>query len=104
MREKLILILALTTLAGCTTSSPEAEAVAIVGSQQAVAGCRYIKSVRGDQNMIGGYMLQAAAYHDAINQLKDKTVAAGGNRLYLVNATTGMGGANALGDVYRCPN
>lgn len=102
MRRFLVWVVGASALAGCSTTSPQAEAVQIVGSPQAVAGCKYIKSVRGDQNLIGGIMLQGAAYNDAINQMKQKTFEAGGNRVYVVNATSGMGGANAIGDAYKC--
>lgn len=89
-------------LAGCTTTTPQIEAVQVVGTPQAVAACKYVRSVRGDQNMIGGVMFQGAAYNDAINQMKKQTIEAGGNRLYIVNATAGLGGANAVGDAYKC--
>jgi hypothetical protein len=102
MKKMVAGALALGMLAGCTTTSPEAEAVQVVGSPQAVAGCQFIKSVRGDQNMMGGYMLQGAAYHDAMNQLKRRTVEAGGNRVYMVNSNTGMAGSNVIGDAYKC--
>lgn len=99
---KKYLLISVALLAGCTTTTPQVAAVQVVGSPQAVAGCKYLRSVQGDQNLIGGIMLQGAAYRDAINQMKKQTVAAGGNRLYVTNATSGMGGANAIGDSYKC--
>lgn len=102
MKKYVVWMLGASALAGGTTTSPQAEAVQAVGSPQAVAGCKYVKSVRGDQNLIGCVMLQGAAYNDAINQMKQKTYEAGGNRLYIANATSGMGGANAIGDAYKC--
>jgi len=94
---KKILVISAALLAGCTTTTPEMAAVQVVGSPQAVAGCKYLRSVQGDQNLIGGVMLQGAAYKDAINQMKKQTVAVGGNRLYVTNATSGMGGATVMG-------
>lgn len=102
MKKLVCLSLSLAALSSCTTTSPQANAVQVVGSPQAVAGCKYVKSVKGDQNLIGGVMFQGAAYNDAINQMKQKTYEAGANRLYVVNATSGLGGANAIGDAYKC--
>lgn len=89
-------------LSSCTTVTPAMDAVQIVGTPQAIQGCRFIKNVRGDQNMLGGYLLAGAAYEDAIRQMKKRTVEAGGNRLYVITASTGLTGANAMGDAYKC--
>lgn len=104
MRKFIAVSVAAALLAGCTSTTPAMQGVEVVGSQQAIAGCKFVKSVRGDQNLIGGMMFQGAAYNDAINQMKKRTVEAGGNRLFVVNATAGLGGANAIGDAYRCPS
>lgn len=101
---RLSIVAAMTVgLCGCTSTTPAMRSVEVVGSQQAISGCKFITSVRGDQNLIGGVMFQGAAYNDAINQMKKRTIEAGGNRLYVVNATAGLGGANAIGDAYKCP-
>lgn len=101
MRMHGLAIAASLTLVGCATSEPSSP-VTVVGTQQALDGCTYVASVRGDQNMIGG-VLQAAAYEDALNQMKAKTVTAGGNRLFLTSSNVGWGGANLTGDAYNCP-
>ena len=99
---KKLTIAAVAMLAGCTSVPPGADAVRMVGSEQAIAGCQFLKQVRGDQNLYGGAFFARAAYDDALNQMKARTVEAGGNTLFIVNASTGMIGANTLGDAYRC--
>lgn len=84
-------------LVGCTTTIPQVEAIQLVEIEQAVAGCTYLTNVRGD-----GVTLQGATYNDTISQMKMRTAQAGGNRLLIVHASSGMGGAVAIGDAYKC--
>lgn len=102
MRRIAIAVLCAAALAGCATVDSETSTVRIVTSAGGVAGCRFIASVRGDQNLYGGILFARAAYDDAINQMKAKTIAAGGNALFVASASTGLIGANAMGDAYRC--
>ncbi len=88
---------------GCTTTTPAGQKVRVVSSPGAVQGCQYLTSVRGDQNLYGGILLSGAAHQDALNQMIEKTAAAGGNRLYYTSGSSGLGGANLVGDAYRCP-
>lgn len=101
MRAVLPLLLCV-SLTGCAAVSPEASAIRIVNSERALDGCKYVESVRGDQNLYGGALFARAAYEDALNQMKAQTAAAGANTLYVSAAGTGMIGANARGDAYRC--
>jgi len=88
-------------IGGCSTTAEGAK-VQVVSSPGAVQGCKYLTSVRGDQNLYGGIMFAGAAHQDALNQMMNKTAAAGGNRLYYTSGNTGLGGANLIGDAYRC--
>ena len=99
---KVGLLIGALALSGCVSTTPADNAVRLVGSQQAIDGCQYLANVQGNQNMMGGMLLAGAAYKDALNQMKRKTVDAGGNTLFIVTASTGMTGANAIGDAYRC--
>lgn len=100
--KKIVLLCACVALAGCVSANPGSEAVRIVKDREDVAGCRFIEQVRGNQNMIGGIVLAGAAYEDSLRIMKNKTVATGGNRLLLVDIQSGLGGANGIGDAYRC--
>lgn len=88
-------------LTACTTATPQAANVRIVGAPQEVQGCTRIGNVRGDQNIYGG-IFAGAAYDDALNQMKNKTAKAGGNTLLIISSSTGWAGANAMGDAYKC--
>lgn len=103
--RRFAIVAACAGLAGCTTAtapSSNTSAVTVVSSPGGVEGCKFVTNVRGDQNLYGGFLFAQAAYNDAIRQMKEKTVAAGGNRLYIALGSTGMMGANLVGDAYRC--
>lgn len=94
-------VLVCVALAGCSTTA-EGSKVQVVSSPGAVQGCKYLTSVRGNQNLYGGILLSGAAHQDALAQMMNKTAAAGGNRLYYVSGNTGLGGSNLVGDAYKC--
>lgn len=98
MKRVISMALCAAAVSACTSVTPQMEAVQTVGSHQAVQGCKFVKSVRGDQIFVGG----PVAYDDAINQMKKKAIDAGANRLYIVNINAGSHGANAMADAYRC--
>jgi hypothetical protein len=89
-----------TTETSYTPAAPS-DSVRVVGASSEVVNCAYLTDVRGDQNIYGG-IFAGAAYQDAINQMKRKTAAAGGNTLFVISATSGWAGANAIGNAYRC--
>ncbi len=100
---RMVAILACAAVAGCTSTGTSGAAnMMVVSSPGAVQGCKFITSVRGDQNLYGGILLAGAAHQDALRQMKNKAAAAGGNRLYYTSGNTGLGGSNLVGDVYRC--
>lgn len=98
MRKIAVTVFSVIGLSACTSVTPQMEAIQTVGSQQAVQGCKFVKSVRGDHIWVAG----PVAYDDAINQMKKKAAEAGANRLYIVNINTGPHGANAMADAYKC--
>jgi hypothetical protein len=49
-----------------------------------------------------GGILASAAYDSALNEMKEKVAAGGGNHLLLFDLTTGYTGANGYGEAYRC--
>jgi hypothetical protein len=97
------LLLGCSLLGACTTAPVQgSDAVEVVSSPGAVSGCQFLRNVRGDQNLYGGAILAKAAYEDAIQQMRNATAQAGGNRLFVAFGSTGILGANVVGDAYRC--
>lgn len=90
-------------IGACCASSAalaQAEAVRITKDQSTLAGCQRLGEV-GGSSVMGGIM-QTLAYDSALKEMREKTLAAGGTHLLIIDLTTGYSGANGYGEAYRC--
>lgn len=75
--------------------------VVVVRDFQAVAQCQAVGEVRAN-SMMGG-VLAAYSYDRALNQLKDKTIKAGGTHVQIVDSASGHTGTRMIGTAFKCP-
>lgn len=92
-----VMVAALCCAAGVAQAQ---EAVRVVKDSAMVAGCQRLTEVRGS-SLMGG-ILASAGYDSALDEMKTKTVTAGGSHLLLFDLTSGQTGANGFGEAYRC--
>lgn len=86
-------------LACCAAGAAQAQ-VRLVRDSGAVAGCTRLIEVTGS-SLIGGALGQVG-YENMLSEMREKTTAAGGNHLLLIDVQSGMMGARGVGEAYRC--
>lgn len=74
----------------------------IVRDRELVAGCKFLGPVLGEERFIGGLLLSGQAETNARARLQRETVQLGGDTVVVATSDAGMGGAQVLGEAYRC--
>ncbi|MBP2495380.1 hypothetical protein ABID82_002287 [Methylobacterium sp. PvP062] len=86
-------------LACCAAGAAQAQ-VRLVRDSGAVAGCTRLTEITGS-SLIGGALGQVG-YENMLSEMREKTTAAGGNHLLLIDVQSGMMGNRGIGEAYRC--
>jgi hypothetical protein len=95
-------VLALLTMVGCSSLTPEGSAVRITSNPDVVKGCKFIGQVEGSDHMNGGLLGQGAAENNATVRLQNEAAAMGANTVFLSRSSTGFSGSSQLGEAYSC--
>ena len=94
-------LLAVLALAGCTPRVG-GDKVRLVTDRGMVRDCQYLTQVDG--GFIGTGLVHGMAPRSAMDNLRSRAFAAGGNAVFLVYHTRTYETMNLTGDVYHCDN
>lgn len=84
----------------CCIGTAACAEVRLVRDSGAVSGCQRLGEIHGS-SLVGG-ALGGVGYDNAMGEMREKTAAAGGNHLLLIDMQSGMMGAKGIGEAYRC--
>jgi len=106
MKTAVILSL-LTLLAGCTAQPlvKEAETVKVMITHTPAAECIYLSEVIGSQGHWYDFLFTAniELAQGAINDMKNQTLAMGGNTIFINQELKFITSETLLGQAFRCP-
>lgn len=100
--KKLVAIVALVSLAGCTSLTPAGQQVRVTENDTVVQGCEYLGSVRASDRLNGGLVGASTAENNVEKRLQNQAAEKGGDTVLMKVHDAGMSGASARGEVYRC--
>lgn len=105
--KKTILLLASTLLASCTAQPliKDAETVRVMLTHKPAAECTYLGEVIGSQGHWYDFLFtpNTTLVQGAINDMKNQTLALGGNTLYISQEMGFVTSQTLLGQAFRCP-
>lgn len=105
--KKTILFLASTLLASCTAQPliKDAETVRVMLTHKPAAECTYLGEVIGSQGHWYDFLFtpNTTLVQGAINDMKNQTLALGGNTLYISQEMGFVTSQTLLGQAFRCP-
>jgi len=87
-------------LAGCASTSPEAERVRVTNNPDVVHQCKFLGNVHASSGW--GGLAGSLGEADVETDLRQKTADLKGDTVYIVNASSNRGGARGIGEAYRC--
>ena len=97
---KLLLILMLIVVSGCTTLTPQGSSVRVVRDIRIAGDCKYITPIASSSAW--GGLASGVAYDNAMAELKNKTAETGGNTILMSETLSSWGGTRMVGDAYLC--
>lgn len=107
MTKKIIAPAFVLLLAGCTAQPliKDAETVKVMLAHKPAAECTYLGEVIGSQGQWYDFMFtpNTELVQGAINDMKNQTLALGGNTIYISQELSFVTSETLLGQAFRCP-